>query len=163
MAKAKKTNNRTALACALEYLARREYSAYELTCRLSQRSYRDADIQAALEYCQHHNWQSDDRFADMYIRSCLERGKGWQYIVQGLYARGIDRNQAELALENQQVDWTALAQQVYAKRYADKPLRNVCSRDYQRTRQKRLRYLVSQGFDYDQALAALKQSETPDD
>jgi regulatory protein len=67
--------SKTAYNCALEMLARREHSYWELTKKLAQQ-YQADDIEQALSKLQSQNYQSDQRFANEFIQMRFNQGKG---------------------------------------------------------------------------------------
>jgi regulatory protein len=81
--------SKTAYNCALEMLARREHSYWELTKKLAQQ-YQADDIEQALSKLQSQNYQSDQRFANEFIQMRFNQGKGPIKIAADLKQRGID-------------------------------------------------------------------------
>lgn len=100
---------------ALRLLSRREYSQHELLQRLRQRGFSDTDCDAALKALVAAGWQSDERFAEAYARSRIQRLQGPLKIVAGLRERGVERGLAEQVLDNLQPDWLSLAQRFLAR------------------------------------------------
>ena len=89
----------------LSFLARREHSAEELRRKLKQSFSisKTADFSDLLERClqemQEKGFQSDDRFARQYVVSKLaNKSHGPLKILDGLFNRGIPREQANLVL-----------------------------------------------------------------
>ena len=70
-------------------LARREHSARELSHKLKSRDYDEVSIQAVIESLIDEGLQSDDRFAEQFTRSRVEKGYGPIRIRQELRERGI--------------------------------------------------------------------------
>lgn len=56
-----------ALNYVVNLLARREYSEYELRCKMQEKAFSEEEIEQALRICQEKNWQSDRRFTENYL------------------------------------------------------------------------------------------------
>ena len=74
---------------ALVFLARREHSARELKSKLELRGLDGEQSRAALAELQAKNYQSDERFGEMLVRSRLEGGYGARWIIAELRQHGI--------------------------------------------------------------------------
>lgn len=84
---------------ALYYLGVREYSRRELQEKLREK-YKRAEIDAALDRLQEENYLSDERFAEVYLRSRLKKspeGKG--LLAQRLMMKGLMAEDAKAAVE----------------------------------------------------------------
>lgn len=131
-----------ALNYLINLLARRDYSQYEIRCKMQQKAFTEQEIQQALEHCQQKNWQSDLRFAEHYIRYRAHKGFGANRIQQELrQLKGVNTEIIQQAMQQCEVDWQQLAQQVLHKkfaRYAD------CKEP--KIKQKIWRYMLSHGF-----------------
>ena len=101
---------------AMDLLARREHSLLELARKLQRRFPRDV-IQTSLEKLAAEGLQSNERFAESYVRQRAGRGYGPIRIGGELRERGIEDNQAEEALEGSGFDWQDVAHQALAKKF----------------------------------------------
>ena len=101
---------------AMDLLARREHSLLELERKLQRRFPRDL-IQASLEKLAAEGLQSNERFAESYVRQRAGRGYGPLRIRGELQERGIDDTQAGDALADSGFDWRGVAQQALAKKF----------------------------------------------
>ena len=63
-------------ACAFRIMARREHSQHELYQKLLTREYAQALVKDVVDYMVKEGWQSDERFAENFIRSRINRGYG---------------------------------------------------------------------------------------
>ena len=137
---------------AIRLLARREYSRAELERRLSAKGHAAEEIGQVLDALADEGLQSDERFAEVFVRSRIARGQGPIKIRAGLGERGIDAEQARLALDGIQsgesVDWFELASDTLAKRFSGPG-------EGPRERARRERFLAGRGFDFDQVRHAL--------
>lgn len=126
---------------ALGLLSRREYSQRELERKLGGSGHTLVETGHALEQLQQQSFQSDQRFALMLVRHRTGMGQGPRRILAELRSHGISDAQARQALEEEGVDWTALARQVYRRRYG-----SVGAADRQESA-KRAAFLLRRGFD----------------
>ncbi|UYO75348.1 recombination regulator RecX [Halomonas qinghailakensis] len=137
---------------AVQLLARREHSRAELTRKLQQRSFQADAIAACLDALQEQSLQSDERFAESFIRSRILRGQGLIRIKGELRQRGVDKETSVTALETveeqEAVDWFELARDTLARRF-------TTPGDTPKDRAKRERFLATRGFDFEQIRYAL--------
>jgi regulatory protein len=126
---------------ALGLLSRREHSQRELRRKLDRTGYDVDEATAALEQLQQQSFQSDTRFAALLVRSRVGQGQGPRRIVAELRTHGIADADARAAIEEEDVDWTALARQIYRRRFGA-----GSAADRQET-QKRAAFLLRRGFD----------------
>ena len=106
---------------ALLLLGRREHSAQELTGKLASRfslPSSSPEIQAVLVYLQASAYQSDERFAEMFVRERRSRGYGPTRIEQELRLRGIHDELIVQSVNRNDPDWNAVATAVRQKRFA---------------------------------------------
>ncbi|MDY0288486.1 MAG: regulatory protein RecX [Sphaerochaeta sp.] len=84
---------------ALQYLARREHTALELKQKLLKKSYSQTDIHTTLDKLIEQNLLSEYRYAQSFILSRQRKNpEGRGLLRQRLMARGVNREDAELAL-----------------------------------------------------------------
>ncbi|TVR64282.1 MAG: regulatory protein RecX [Gemmatimonadales bacterium] len=102
---------------ALRLLVRREHTRSELTRKLTSRGHDPDAVARLLDELAAEGLQSDLRFAREHLRSRMERGYGPRKILAELSKRGVSRIQAARVLEEAEVDWGAVAQQVYRDRF----------------------------------------------
>ena len=88
--------------------------------------------------------QSDARFAEAFVRSRINQGKGPVRIRADLRERGLAGSAIDLALEEADENWYALARDVRLKKFG--PDAPSAFRD----KAKQMRFLQSRGFDTDQ-------------
>ncbi len=126
---------------ALRLLARREHSYLELVHKLTRRGWPEAEVEALVDELAGENLQSDERFAESYVRSRVARHYGPIRIRAELGERGIDRVLAERILREQEVDWFGLAADWYQRRYGTQP-----AAEDLRERSRRQQALARRGF-----------------
>lgn len=142
----------TVRRAAMNLLARREQSFFELTRKLSEK-YPDLDkaevILPALERLRDENLQSDERFVEAYARYRQTRGMGPLKIGMEMGQKGINDNLIYAALYNADIDWFSHCREVMAKKFPQGPA------DSMNERQKQYRFLSQRGFDTEQIRKAL--------
>ena len=85
---------------AMQYLARREHTALELTQKLLKKNYSQSLIKLTLETLTEQNLLSEYRFAQSFILSRQRKNpEGKILLRQRLMAKGVNREDAERALE----------------------------------------------------------------
>jgi regulatory protein len=126
---------------ALGLLSRREHSKRELQRKLDRTGFDAEEASAALEQLQEQSFQSDERFAQLLVRSRASQGHGPRRILAELRTHGIADAEARSALEEESEDWLALARRIYRRRYGA-----TAPPDRQES-QKRAAFLLRRGFD----------------
>ena len=134
---------------AMDYLARREHGRGELLDKLTRFGF-DADVaEEAVAQLVADGLQSDSRFAEAFVRSRINQGKGPARIRADLRERGLAASAIDIALEQADEDWHALARDVRLKKFGpDTPSEF-------RDKAKQMRFLQSRGFEPDQIQAAV--------
>ena len=134
---------------AMDYLARREHGRGELIDKLTRFGF-DPDVaDAAVEQLVEDGLQSDARFAEAFVRSRINQGKGPVRIRADLRERGLAGGAIDLALEDAGEDWHALARDVRLKKFGpDTPLEF-------KEKARQMRFLQSRGFEQDHIQAAV--------
>ncbi|PJG85531.1 recombination regulator RecX [Conservatibacter flavescens] len=135
-----------ALSYVLNLLSRREYSEYEIRCKMQEKAFEEEDIQTVLAYCQQKNWQSDKRFCENYIHSRSQRGYGLIRIKQELrQLKGVESAVIDEVLDEVDIDWYALALKVLGRKFPD-----FAEKQDLKNKQKIWRYMLSHGFRQDE-------------
>lgn len=121
-------------------LARREQSRYELYNKLRQQNYSNELIQTWLEKFAQADIQSDQRFAEMLLRSRFNKGYGELRLRQEYKLHQIESSIVAQTLDESGVDWFELAKNVLLKKF--KQLKIVEPKQ----QQKYYRFLQQRGF-----------------
>ncbi|WP_236250612.1 regulatory protein RecX [Microbulbifer sp. ALW1] len=133
---------------AIDLLSRREHSCQELRRKLSAK-HPEANFDEVLSRLQALNYQSDQRFAEVFCRSRVQRGQGPLRIRRELQQRGVHGDLIASALEQVETDWFALAAEVLQRKFRG-AINPALPRDQQfKERAKRQRYLAYRGFSSD--------------
>ncbi len=125
---------------AMRFLARREYSRLELQQKLSATHSSQACVDLALDQIKASGYQSDERYAELIVRSRINQLCGAFKIEMELKAKGVAASIISLTIESFSVDWFALAKQARGKRYGE-----LIPLDA-KSLAKQMRYLRNKGF-----------------
>ena len=126
---------------ALVFLARREHSARELKSKLELRGLDGEQSSAALAELQAKNYQSDERFGEMLVRSRLEGGYGACWILAELRQHGIGEERGRELIEAAEPDWAELIRRQLRRRYGGRKPADVAERN------KRAAFLLRRGYE----------------
>lgn len=135
---------------AINLLSRREYSRHELYQKLEPRTSNEDFLEQLLDKLIEAGYQSDERFAESFLRSRTHRGLGKMRIERELKEKGIDRDLIEQVMGSE-VDWFDLAFQCGLKKS-----QSIDLTDY-KAKQKLFRFIAYRGFTMDQIQYALEQ------
>ena len=136
---------------AMNLLGRREQSAFELRQKLLQRFDEASDDQVAqvISRLTDQGLQSDERFADMFVRSRVNKGKGPNLIRRDLEQQSLTSAITEEALAKNQPDWLQSALAELQKKYDSDDMSDFAMRA------KAMNFLYRRGFDSDVASKAV--------
>ena len=134
----------TVRRAAMDLLARREHSRFELQRKLLRRYPRDL-VLAAIARLADENLQNDARFAESYVRQRGERGYGPLRIRRELQERRVDDSIAEAALQASGFDWHEVAIRALSKKFG-----NVAKVTAMPDKARMLRFAAYRGFTRDQ-------------
>ena len=137
----------------MDLLARREHSELELARKLATRNFDPAVIAATVSELVSEGLLDNARFAESFVHSRYQRGQGPLKIRAELRERGIEDELVAACLEDDELHWPELAQQVREKRFGvDQPA------DYkERTRQ--MWFLQQRGFSGEQIREVFREGE----
>ncbi len=138
-------------AAAIRLLSRREHSSKELKRKLLEREFDSHTIDNTLISLQDENLQSDDRFAECYVRSKVQKGVGPVRLRRDLREHEICDEMIDCYLHDQQ--WRQLAVEVRRKRFG-----SALPESFEE-RAKQMRFLQYRGFSSEQINAAMKHDE----
>ncbi|MBK8453532.1 MAG: regulatory protein RecX [Thiofilum sp.] len=140
---------RRAYHTAVNLLAVRDHSSVELTRKLRQR-YADLttdDLERVFAELERSGYLSNERFAQSYARSLVNRGQGPLKILYGLREKGIPDELAKAALvqveTDEAIDWTQVASELRARKFGE----HLPNDFKERARQSR--FLAGRGFNLD--------------
>ena len=113
---AKKRTKLTPRVYAMNCLARREMSYYELVQRLIKAEYSEQEAYDAVDELQGDNLQNDVRFVEAFVLSKIRRGHGPKKIRFDIQAKKVDSSLVEEELALYQNQWPELAEKALAKK-----------------------------------------------
>jgi len=125
---------------AMDLLARREHSEYELRQKLKSRDYDVDAIDAALQGLKQDHLLSDARFAEAYVNHRFNAGVGPVKIRYELRQKGVTEVFADEFLEPLSDRWDQLMMQQRIRKYGES-----IPADYAE-RMKQARFLQNRGF-----------------
>ena len=132
----------------MDFLARRVYGRAELARKLADKGYRRSVVEDELAKLSEEGLQSDTRFAESFVQSRINQGKGPVRIRVDLGQRGIRDGIIDGALESASCDWYELARQERVKKFGDE----VPGEFREKARQ--MRFLQYRGFEQDHIQSA---------
>ena len=133
---------------AMDFLARREYGQAELIKKLADKGYIRKIVEEVILTLTSEGLQSDDRFAEAFVQSRINQGKGPVRIRLDLSQRGISDAVTEMAIDESAADWHGLARNVRLRKFgAGEPA------DF-KAKAKQMRFLQYRGFEQDHIQSA---------
>tara|TARA_B110000858_G_scaffold112419_2_gene128588 strand:+ start:5709 stop:6272 length:564 start_codon:yes stop_codon:yes gene_type:complete len=129
---------------AMDYLARREHSLFELEQKLNKK-FPEAEAKLLLEVLEalkSENLQSDERFTESYIRYRKSRGFAYLHIKADLAGRRVSDSLIAKHLLIDDEDWQLKAEQLVAKKLHHQAPLSFGSKLHR----KLARFLKSRGF-----------------
>lgn len=136
---------------ALNTLAKREYSQSELRTKLQTKFPEQAEeVEQVLERLVEQGLQSDQRFAQMWLNSQIEKGRGPIRISYEARNKGI-APLIQALLEQSEIDWFERARQCAIRKFTALPDQRAHARAY--------RYLSYRGFNGDMVRYAISEIE----
>ncbi len=134
---------------AMDLMALREHGRAELERKLAAKGFAPTLVAGELDRLAAEGLLSDERFAERFVRSRIERGHGPRRIERDLERRGLAGERVALALEAADADWSTLAGAAREKRFGP-----GLPQAY-RERARQARFLEGRGFSAEQIRAAL--------
>ena len=138
---------------AIRLLARREHSVVELERKLALRDHESTAVAEVLAELAGENLQSDDRYAEAYLHSRMEKGFGPERIRAELRERGVSDHLVEMHLQTVATEWHERISQARCKRFG------AAMPESFEERAKQSRFLQYRGFNGGQ----IQQVFRPDD
>lgn len=131
---------RSAYDKALGLLARREHSRRELKTKLRQSGYEGEETSAAIDRLGEQQYQDDERFAEILVRSRASQGYGPQRIRAELKTHAVPDARIRELIDGAEVDWEASALDQLRRRFGGKGAPDHAERA------RRAQFLLRRGF-----------------
>jgi len=107
---------------ALAMLTRRDHSSHELIFKLSRKySSTSAELKQVVEKLQNQGFQSDERFAENYLRSRMRKGFGPDRIKMELADKGVNADISNEVLSRFEDEWYQTALNEWRKKFRKLP------------------------------------------
>ena len=138
------SNESTLRRAALDYLARREYSFYELKQKLYTKfpTFEVELIHDVVGALRAENLQSDERFVESYSRYRKSRGFGYKHIRRSLCQKKIEHHKIDQYLVVDDPEWVEIAVKVVKKKSSERKYDNIDIFE----RSKITRFMEGRGF-----------------
>ena len=122
-----RSNESTLRRAALDYLARREYSFYELKQKLYSKfpTFEVEIILDVVNALRAENLQSDERFVESYSRYRKSRGFGYKHIRRSLCEKKVDHHIIDQHLVADNPEWVQIALKVVEKKSSGRKYDNM--------------------------------------
>ena len=133
---------------AMDFLARRDYGRDELAKKLADKGYRRSVVDDELHRLADEGLQSDTRFAESFVQSRINQGKGPVRIRADLRQRGIRDGVIDGAIEEAACDWYELAREERVKKFGD-----AAPHEF-KEKARQMRFLQYRGFEQDHIQSA---------
>ena len=134
---------------AFAVLTRKEYSKKDLIEKLALYAQDKDEVITLVDELSRENYQSDQRVAEMVVRSQIRKGKGPNRIKLALRAKSIDKELAQNDMN--EVDWYEEAYQLKVKKYGTEVSKDP------KAKGKQIRFLQYRGFEMDAVMKAISR------
>lgn len=139
---------------AFAVLTRKEYSKKDLIEKLCLYAEDREEVITLVEELSRENYQSDQRVAEMTVRSQIRKGKGPNRIKLALHAKSIDKALAKNDMD--EIDWYEQAYALKVKKYGAEVATDP------KIKAKQIRFLQYRGFEMDAIMKAIRKKENED-
>jgi len=129
---------------AMDFLARREYSVFELKEKLTDRGFDSNTIRIVVDKLQAENLVNDERFCESLTRSRANRGFGPLRILRDLRQRGVDQAIIDAAVDAADGVWLERLKSVRDRKFGESAPENP------KEWAKQARFLSGRGFSSEQ-------------
>lgn len=140
---------------AFAVLTRKEYSKKDLIEKLALYAENREEVLTLVDELSRENYQSDQRVAEMVVRSQIRKGKGPNRIKLALHAKSIDKALAQDDIN--EIDWYEEAYQLKVKKYGTEVSKDP------KVKAKQIRFLQYRGFEMDAIMKAISRKENNDE
>lgn len=140
----------------IDLLSRRDYSRQELIRKLQPKAASYDDLINVLDDMAARQWQSDERFTEMFIHARSQR-YGPVRLAQELRQKGISETATREALAAADTNWRDTALDLLRRRFSADDLSDI------KQKAKAYRFLAQRGYSAEQVQYALRQLTSLDE
>jgi len=126
-----------AIASGCRMLAIREHSKKQIRAKLLKKGFSKTLINLCIDYLIEHDWLSESRFCNAFIRSRVNKGQGLQRVVAELSQQQIAQSTIKQQLAIEEIDWQSVCETALLKKIS------VFSVDDKKNLEGKSQYLVS--------------------
>jgi regulatory protein len=137
----------------MDLLARREHSEQELSRKLASRNFEPELVESTVSELVSEGLLDNVRFAEAFVHSRYQRGQGPYKIRAELRERGIDDGLIAECLDDPDLQWSGLLEQVRIKRFGPEPPADF------KERSRQMRFLQQRGFTSEQVNKAFREGD----
>jgi regulatory protein len=137
----------------MDLLARREHSEQELSRKLASRNFEPELVESTVSELVSEGLLDNARFAEAFVHSRYQRGQGPYKIRAELRERGIDDGLIAECLDDPDLQWSGLLEQVRIKRFGPEPPADF------KERSRQMRFLQQRGFTSEQVNKAFREGD----
>ena len=146
------SSQKTLLMRGIDYLSRRDHSAYELRAKLAPYAESEDELELTIERLQKENWQNDERFMRNFTQAKQGRW-GSTKLLHELQRHQLDSESLDEVREQLRETEYDRALEVYQRKFRTSL---SAADDYQREYAKRVRFMMSRGFNAEVVRKVLK-------
>jgi regulatory protein len=137
----------------MDLLARREHSEQELSRKLASRNFEPELVESTVSELVSEGLLDNARFAEAFVHSRYQRGQGPYKIRAELRERGIDDGLIAECLDDPDLQWSGLLEQVRIKRFGPE-----LPADF-KERSRQMRFLQQRGFTQEQISGVFREGD----
>ena len=150
---------KTLLMRGIDYLSRREHSAYELRRKFAPYAESEEELEATMQRLQKENWQNDERFMRNFSQAKQARW-GSAKVLHALASHKLEAENLEVLREQLRDTEYDRALEVYQRKF--RTALNEAA-DFQREYARRVRFMMSRGFNAEVVRKVLKAPAQDED
>ena len=113
-----------AIASGCRMLAIREHSEKQIRTKLLKKGFSKLVANLCVDYLLEHDWLSESRFCNVFIRSRANKGQGLQRIVAELAQQQIAQSIIKQELAIEEIDWQSICETTLLKKISVFPTYN---------------------------------------
>ncbi len=108
--------NKDLLKYTISLLSKRDYSKKEIYLKSKNKNYSDLEINSVIDFLSEKNYLNDSRYIQNLVKKYTELGKSNSYIYQKLKLKGLNKNDVETFLnQNDETLTPKLKRQIESK------------------------------------------------